>query len=244
MSPQRFLPSVVMIRHAQSEWNREGRFTGWADPGLTEVGEVEAVRAAGQLRERGFQFDKAYTSRLARARATAQIVLDEIGAQGVPLLADWRLNERHYGALQGEDKTSMAQRVGEDQVWRWRRGYLDRPPALSVDDPCHPRHDPKWSDIADADLPNGENLAATRARVMGFWTDEIVPQLRQGKRLLIASHGNTLRALIMGLHGMAVDEVESFEIPTGVPIVYVFSARGEPLGWHYLKSSGEAQHAA
>lgn len=244
MSPQLFLPSVIMIRHAQSEWNREGRFTGWADPGLTPVGEAEAARAAELLAKRGFQFDRAYTSRLQRARRTAEIVLQRSGHPGVPLLADWRLNERHYGALQGEDKSSMAQRVGEEQVWRWRRGYLDRPPMLEADDPRHPRHTSAWSGIGDDTLPNGESLAATRARAMTFWAEEITPQLRNGKRLLIASHGNTLRALIMGLHEMSVDEVERFEIPTGVPILYVFSAQGEPIGWHYLDAHDGVQTAA
>lgn len=228
------LPVVVMIRHAQSEWNREGRFTGWADPSLTDFGRDEAVRAAGALAEAGYSFDRVYTSRLSRARETADIVMRESGNTGIPVSADWRLNERHYGALQGEDKIAMAGRVGEDQVWRWRRGYLDRPPRLLDNDPEHPVHDPRWADIDPRQLPNGESLAATRERVMDFWREVIAPQIVDGKRLLISSHGNTLRALIMALHDMSVAEVEDFEIPTGVPIVYAFSPKGEPIGWHYL----------
>ncbi|MCB1786467.1 MAG: 2,3-diphosphoglycerate-dependent phosphoglycerate mutase [Gammaproteobacteria bacterium] len=244
MPNEMFMPVVVMIRHAQSEWNREGRFTGWADPGLTEVGEAEAVRAGQLLARRGLHFDAAYTSRLARARQTAETVLRLSGDADVPLVADWRLNERHYGALQGEDKAAMTARVGEHQVWRWRRGYLDRPPAMTADDPHHPARDARMADIDPAERPNGESLADTRRRVTGFWDTEIVPQIRAGRRLLIASHGNTLRALIMALDGMQQDQVEAFEIPTGVPILYVFSASGEPIGWHYLDPTADGLRAA
>lgn len=234
MPSQLMLPVVVMIRHAQSEWNREGRFTGWADPALTDAGRDEAIRAAHSLADAGYSFDRVHTSRLQRAQETADIVLRHSGNAGVPVSADWRLNERHYGALQGEDKIAMADRVGEDQVWRWRRGYLERPPRLLDDDPAHPSRDPRWADIDPRRLPNSESLAATRARAMDFWDEVISPQIIAGKRLMIASHGNTLRALIMALHDMSVAEVEDFEIPTGVPIVYVFSPKGEAIGWHYL----------
>ncbi|MCB1789978.1 MAG: 2,3-bisphosphoglycerate-dependent phosphoglycerate mutase [Gammaproteobacteria bacterium] len=240
MSSPLFIPSVVMIRHAQSEWNREGRFTGWADPPLTAAGRAEAERAGRVIAARGLSFDRAYSSRLLRARDTADIVLRTAGEVGVPLTADWRLNERHYGALQGQDKATMAARVGEQQVWRWRRGYVERPPEMAAGDPAHPLNDAKWIDVPSSQLPNGESLAQTRARVMRFWNEEITPQLRAGRRLFIASHGNTLRALIMALHGMRVDEVEAFEIPTGVPIVYAFSSRGEALGWHYLADGDQA----
>lgn len=242
MANQISLPSVVMIRHAQSTWNREGRFTGWADPPLTALGHTEAQRAGNTLAARGFRFDRAYTSRLIRARATAETVLRLVGDAGVPLLADWRLNERHYGALQGQDKAATVARVGQAQVRRWRRGYLDRPPAIAADQPEHPSHDPQWADIPGAQLPNGESLADTRERVIAFWRERVVPQLRDGRRLLVASHGNTLRALIMVLHGMSVDEVEAFEIPTGVPIVYAFTPGGEPIGWRYLHE-GNSQAA-
>lgn len=237
-------PRVVMIRHAQSEWNRAGRFTGWADPALTEEGRAEAYRAAARLAAGGFRFDRAYTSRLTRARDTALIVLRESGNREVPLTADWRLNERHYGALQGEDKAEMVARVGEHQVWRWRRGYLDQPPPLAAGDPRQLTQDPRWADIDTARLPNGETLAQTRERVMAFWQAEIAPCLQAGERLLISSHGNTLRALLMALDGMSVEQVEGFEIPTGVPIVYAFTPEGEPVGWHYLADEGEDRAAA
>lgn len=231
---------VILIRHAQSEWNRQNRFTGWADPGLTEAGVSEADRAARILLGRGMAFDTVYSSRLRRARDTASIVLDGIGQAGLPVMEDWRLNERHYGALQGEDKAAMLERVGERQVWRWRRGYLDRPPTLSDDDARHPVHDRAWVDVPRDRLPNGENLAETRERVIGFWLARVVPDLQAGRRVLVSSHGNTLRAMIMALQGMSVDAVERFEIPTGVPIAYDFSRRGVPIGWHYVDTDRDA----
>jgi 2,3-bisphosphoglycerate-dependent phosphoglycerate mutase len=226
--------TVVMIRHAQSEWNRQGRFTGWADPQLTAAGREEAVAAGRRLAEGGYRFDQAYSSRLSRAQATGRLVLRHSRNEDVPMRADWRLNERHYGALQGLSKVQMASRVGEEQVWRWRRSYLERPPVIAANDPQHPAHQAQWNDIPTRELPNGENLAQTRARVMAFWDEVVVPQLAEGRRILIASHGNTLRALLMGLEDMSVAQVESFEIPTGVPIAYRFGAHGEPLGWRYL----------
>ena len=231
---------VVLLRHAQSEWNRQNRFTGWANPGLTELGVAEAERAADTLSARGIGFDTVYSSRLRRARETADIVLDRLGRDDLAVATDWRLNERHYGALQGEDRAAMLARVGERQVWRWRRGYLDRPPQLADDDRRHPAHDPAWADIPRARLPNGERLVDARERVLDFWLDRVVPDLQAGRQVLVASHGNTLRALIMALHGMSVDEVERFEIPTGVPIVYAFSRRGLPIGWHYLDDDRDA----
>lgn len=232
------LPIVIMIRHAQSEWNREGRFTGWADPALTEAGHAGAVQVGQQLARQGFRFDAVYCSRLRRARDTARAVLSSCGAGAAPLTEDWRLNERHYGALQGERKATVIARVGEAQVWRWRRGYRDRPPGLASGHPKHPARDPKWAGIDPRLLPNGESLAQTRLRVMRFWDELIQPQILPGRRLLIASHGNTLRALIMALQGMDPRVVESFEIPTGVPIAHLFSAGGSPLGWHYLDTGG------
>jgi 2,3-bisphosphoglycerate-dependent phosphoglycerate mutase len=235
MKAQEEQNAVVMIRHAQSEWNREGRFTGWADPQLTAAGRDEALVAGRGLAQAGYRFDVSYTSRLGRAQATGRLVLRYSRNGGASMHADWRLNERHYGALQGRDKEQMARQVGEEQVWRWRRGYHDRPPAMAANDPQHPAHQPQWSDIATRALPNGESLAQTRERVMAFWNDVVAPHLRAGQRILIASHGNTLRALLMGLENMSVEQVESFEIPTGVPIVYHVGAHGEPLGWRYLE---------
>lgn len=225
---------VVLIRHAQSEWNREGRFTGWADPPLTRLGRREAHTAAKAIDESGIVFGHAYSSRLARARETATILLDHQAGRSPGLVEDWRLNERHYGRLQGQNKRDTAASVGDEQVWRWRRGYGDTPPLVGTDDPAHPRHLAQWADLDPRDLPAGESLAQVRERVLSFWSEQIVPKIGSGETVLVASHGNTLRALLMALDGMTVEGVEAFEIPTGVPIVYSFSPTGRPLGWRYL----------
>ncbi len=230
------MKDVVMIRHAQSTWNAESRFTGWANPPLTELGINEAHRAANALTEAGMQFDCVFTSVLKRARQTADIIVEDLGQTGVPIIEDWRLCERHYGALQGKNKIEMAKEVGEDQVWRWRRGYEDTPPALDENDERHPRFSPLFSTLPKDQLPSVENLAATRARAVASWDELIVPELSQGKRILLSSHGNTLRALIMHLSGMSPAEVEKFEIPTGTPIVYRFDEHNEPVSWQYLES--------
>lgn len=226
---------VVMIRHAQSTWNAEGKFTGWADPPLTQSGLDEAVKAGKTLREHGYHFDRIFTSRLQRAAITAQIVLEQMGAPEVPVEADWRLNERHYGALQGQSKEQLRERAGDEQVHRWRRGYHDTAPALSDDDPRHPKFDQRYADLPREVLPDVESLADTRKRAFAFWQEKAEPALARGERLLISAHGNTLRALIMELAGMSEQEVEEFEIPTGMPIVYTFDVNGTPLSWRYLQ---------
>jgi 2,3-bisphosphoglycerate-dependent phosphoglycerate mutase len=233
---------VVLIRHAQSQWNLENRFTGWADPPLTAAGIEEAHRAGALLRVLGYHFDAAYSSRLQRARTTLAILLEELQQQDIPRQATWQLNERHYGALQGMDKAEASARHGEQQVWRWRRGYEDRAEPLARDDARHPCRDPLCRDIDPAHLPAVENLAETRTRVTRFWQTEIAPRIRHGERLLISAHGNTLRALLMELAGMSVAEVEGFEIPTATPIVYHFDRDANPLDWHYL--SGQNHRAA
>jgi 2,3-bisphosphoglycerate-dependent phosphoglycerate mutase len=235
---------VVLIRHAQSQWNLENRFTGWADPGLTASGIAEARRAAHDLERHGYVFDRAYSSRLQRAVATRDLILDETGQAHVPRAEDWRLNERHYGALQGLDKTEATARVGEQQVWRWRRGYTDRAAPIVVTDPGHPCNDPAYADVDPARLPSVENLAETRERVVEFWEDTVIPRVRAGDRLLISAHGNTLRALIMALSGMSVDAVEAFEIPTATPIVYTLTPSGRALNWQYLAPGQDARHPA
>jgi len=237
-SPAGSVP-VVLIRHAQSQWNRENRFTGWADPPLTDTGIAEAHAAGSRLREQGFVFDAAYSSRLQRAVTTLDILLAELGQTNIPRQSAWQLNERHYGALQGLDKAEATREHGEQQVWRWRRGYHDRAGALSRADARHSCHDPLCRDIDPAHLPDVENLAETRARVMRYWEEEIDPRIRRGERLLISAHGNTLRALIMGLSNMRVAEVEAFEIPTATPIVYHFKRDGAPLDWGYLDGQDE-----
>ncbi|MBI1424711.1 MAG: 2,3-bisphosphoglycerate-dependent phosphoglycerate mutase [Gammaproteobacteria bacterium] len=225
---------VVMIRHAQSQWNLDNRFTGWADPPLTAAGIAEAKQAGENLREHGFRFDAAYSSRLERAIQTLDILLDALGQADIPRYQDWRLNERHYGQLQGLNKADMTAQVGEQQVWRWRRSYEEQATPLLRTDPTHPANNPKYADVDPALLPGVENLAQTRARVAAFWQDQIVPRLVKGERILISGHGNTLRALLMELAGMSVAEVESFEIPTATPILYEFDHHARPLEWRYL----------
>jgi 2,3-bisphosphoglycerate-dependent phosphoglycerate mutase len=229
--------TVVMIRHAQSQWNRENRFTGWADPPLTDAGVNEAVRAGELLRAAGYQFDTAFSSRLQRAGITLDILLQVVGQTGIDRHQDWRLNERHYGALQGRHKSDVIKQYGEEQVWRWRRGYHDAPTAMLRSDPNHPLQSPLFADIDPARLPDVESLAETRGRVMAFWQEQAMPRIRQGRRLLISAHGNTLRALIMDLAEIGEDEVESFEIPTATPIVYEFDEQGRPVHWRYLESA-------
>lgn len=227
---------VVMIRHAQSTWNAEGRFTGWADPPLTALGIAEADKAGRLLQQHGYHFSRVFTSRLQRADTTARIILGCLRQETTQVEPDWRLNERHYGALQGRSKQELTDQVGEAQVHRWRRGYQDTAPALAIDDTRHPKFDARYQDLDPALLPAVESLADTRVRAMAFWQEQVVPAMLQGEKILISAHGNTLRAIIMALDGMSEAEVEKFEIPTGTPIVYRFNSKGEPLGWEYLES--------
>ena len=225
---------VVLIRHAQSQWNLENRFTGWANPPLTQAGLHEAEHAGRMLHEHGYQFDVAFSSRLTRAQQTLDVILDTLQQSDIPQYQDWRLNERHYGLLQGVNKAEKSKEVGEQQVWRWRRGYEDKAEPLPRTDPTHPVNDPLYHDVDPVLLPDVENLVETRTRVMQFWQERIAPYIRLGERVLISGHGNTLRALIMGLADLSVEQVESFEIPTGEPIIYNFNRHAEPISWHYL----------
>ncbi len=226
---------VVLIRHAQSQWNLENRFSGWADPELTEVGLLEAEAAGRLLDDRGFCFDNAYCSRLKRSLITLERIFKVMGHKPVPVEADWRLNERHYGALQGRFKTPEDHNTTPEQIWRWRRSYLDKAAPLALEDPRHPTQNPLYSDVDPARLPAVENLQETRARVTEFWRERVVPDITAGKRVFISSHGNTLRALLMELAAMSVEQVESFEIPTGIPIVVQLGSDGTFEDWAYLK---------
>ena len=237
-------PQVVLIRHAQSEWNRQNRFTGWADPPLTDTGVIEAVQAGDLLMAKGFDFNVAYSSRLQRAVNTLDILLTRLDKTHMPRAQDWRLNERHYGVLQGVNKTEAMQQAGEHQVWRWRRGYEDRAEPVLRTNPTHPAHDPLYADIEPHMLPGVENLAQTRQRVMEFWREQVAPRIKNGERVLISAHGNTLRALLMDLAGMTIAQVESFEIPTATPILCDFDRNGQLTNWQYLEKNYQAARFA
>ncbi len=214
------MPTLVLIRHGQSAWNLENRFTGWTDVDLSPAGRAEAALAGRLLKEEGHAFDQAYTSVLTRAIRTLWIVLEEMERMWTPQVASWRLNERHYGALQGLDKAETAQRHGAEQVRIWRRGFDQPPPPLALDDPRHPRQDPRYAGLEPALLPASESLKDTLARVMPYWHQEIAPSLRLGRRVLVAAHGNSLRALCKHLLNLSDQDIPGLEIPTGNPLVF------------------------
>ena len=215
-------PWVVLFRHGHSEWNLTDRFTGWTDIPLTEVGIAEAVAAGRQLAQAGFAFDEVHGSVLQRTRQTAETLLAAMGTPDVPFLTTWRLNERHYGALQGMNKREIFATWGEEASRRWWRGYYEPPPPLAPDDPRHPRFDPHYAALAPEDLPASESLRDCQQRTLPYWHEVLVPRLRAGRRLLVISHGNTLRGLVMHLDGLSAEAMEKVEIPSGVPLVYRF----------------------
>ena len=223
---------LVLCRHGQSDWNLKNLFTGWTDVGLTSKGRDEAAAAGQSLGELDFQIDIAFTSVLKRAIHTLWIMLDELDRVWIPVVRDWRLNERHYGALQGLDKAETAAKYGADQVHIWRRSYATPPPTLDIDDERHPSHDPRYAGIEN--LPATESLATTLDRVMPCWDETIAPQLRLGKNLLIAAHGNSLRALVKMLDNVSEDEITGFNIPTGIPLVYELDDDLQPLSSRFL----------
>jgi len=237
---------LVLIRHGESQWNRENRFTGWKDVPLSDKGVGEAREAGQRLRAAGFEFDGAYTSLLKRAISTLQLVLDETDQLWVPVTKDWRLNERHYGALTGLDKAETAARHGEEQVLIWRRSYDIPPPAYSEGDSANPSIDRRYAKLSSAELPRAESLKDTVARVVPYWNAQIAPRVRAGERLIIAAHGNSLRALVKHLDGIADDKIVALNIPTGIPLVYELDANLKPSASRYLASDVEiaaAQHA-
>lgn len=225
---------AVLLRHGESTWNAANRFTGWTDVELTRTGEVEAEQAARLLVEAGLRFDRAFTSVLARATHTLDIVLDRLGQSAIPVTHDWRLNERHYGALQGLNKADTAERLGKEQVQRWRRSFEVRPPALDPADDRHPRHDPRYAHLDPAQLPATESLQDTLARVLPCWEEAIAPRIRAGERVLVVAHGNSLRALVMHLDRIAPADVPGLHIPTGIPLVYAFDDALQPQARRYL----------
>ncbi len=226
---------LVLVRHGQSMWNLENRFTGWTDVELSEQGIKEAKEAGKVLKEKGFGFDVAYTSVLKRANDTLGYILKELGEQDIPVKKSWRLNERHYGALQGLNKDETKEKYGEEQVLLWRRSTDVRPPALSKDDERYPGNDPKYSELKENELPTTENLIDTIERVMVYWNSDIVKDLEEGKRVIIAAHGNSLRGLIKYLDNMTDEEVIKLELQTGNPICYELDDDLKPIRHYYLK---------
>ena len=225
---------VVLLRHGQSQWNLENRFTGWHDVDLTEQGQTEA-RAAGQvLKENGFVFDKAYSSLLKRAIRTLWLALEELDQVWLPVRRDWRLNERHYGALQGLNKAETAEKHGEDQVLIWRRSYDVPPPPMEKDDEGYAGNDIRYADVPEADIPLTECLKDTVDRFLPYWHETIAPDIKAGKRVIIAAHGNSLRALVKYLDDLSEEEVLKLNIPTGMPLVYELDADLKPIKNYYL----------
>ena len=228
------MKQLVMIRHGQSTWNLENRFTGWTDVDLSEKGRAEARAAGLLLRESGYDFDCAMTSMLRRAIRTLWIVLDEMDLMWIPVQSSWRLNERHYGVLQGLDKAKTAEKYGEGQVHLWRRSYTVAPAPLSRSDPGHPCHDRRYSDIPPEALPSSESLEDTLNRVLPFWHESIAPRIREGHKIILAAHGNSMRALVKYLEGISDEDIAGLNIPTGIPMIYELTDQLEVSNRFYL----------
>ena len=238
------MKTLVLLRHGESTWNLENRFTGWTDVDLTPKGVAEAHAAARLLKEGGFTFDVAYVSLLKRAIRTLWIVLDDMDLMWLPVERNWRLNERHYGDLQGLDKAETAAKFGDAQVLAWRRSYGDPPPLLKAGDPRHPSLDRRYSDLSREEMPVGESLKDTVARFLPYWHECIAPAIRSGKRVLVAAHGNSIRALIKYLDDVPESEIVGLNIPTGIPLVYELGDDLEPRKHYYLGDPDAAKKAA
>ena len=228
------MKQIVFVRHGESVWNKENRFTGWQDVDLSEKGRAEALEAGRVLLKEGFDFDLAYCSVLRRAITTLWGIQDQMDRLWIPVEKSWRLNERHYGALTGLDKAETAARHGEAQVKIWRRSYDTPPPALDLEDPRHPRFDAKYKNVPVAELPLGESLKTTVDRVLPFWTKTVVPSLQSGNKILLVAHGNSLRALIQHLEQMSPAEIMEVNVPTGIPLVYDLDDNLKVVGKRYL----------
>ncbi len=237
------MPQLVLLRHGQSIWNLEGRFTGWTDIDLSPKG-VEEAQSAGRLLKRcGFVFDIAYTSVLKRAIRTLWIVLDEMDLMWIPVKKSWRLNERYYGAFQGMSKLEIEAKFGKLQVHKWRRGYRDQPPAVNKGNGRWPRNDPRYRDLDPSQLPLTESLEQTLWRLLPYWRKEVAPDLRNGMQVFISSHGNTIRALVKHLEVITDEEIENVEIPTGIPLVYELNNDLCPVSKFYLRDSVDSRKA-
>ncbi len=232
---------LVLLRHGQSTWNLENRFTGWTDVGLTDQGRAEAISAAKLLKDGGYMFDVAYTSVLRRAIQTLWIVLQEMQLEWIPIINAWELNERHYGALQGLNKAETAQKYGEAQVKIWRRSYDVPPPPLDLNDERHPRFDPRYAGLKPEQLPGTESLKITLERVLPYWHTVVAPEVKNGRRVLISAHGNSLRALVKYLDDVSEQEIPELNIPTGIPLIYELDDNLRPLNHYYL---GDAEAVA
>ncbi len=234
---------VVLLRHGESVWNKENLFTGWTDVDLSDRGREEGREAGSGLKEHGFSFDVAFTSVLKRAIRTLWLTLDEMDLMWIPVHRDWRLNERHYGALQGLNKAETAKKFGETQVKLWRRSYDIRPPALAEEDPRHPRHDARYRELSQEEIPATECLKDTLARFLPCWHNCIAPMVYSGKRVLIVAHGNSLRALVKYLDGVSDAEIVDLNIPTGIPLVYELKEDLKPIRHYYLGDAESVQKA-
>jgi 2,3-bisphosphoglycerate-dependent phosphoglycerate mutase len=235
---------LVLLRHGESTWNKENRFTGWTDVDLSETGRAEALEAGRLMAAEKYEFDVAYTSVLKRAIRTLWIALDALDMLWIPVHNSWRLNERHYGALQGLNKAETAAKHGEEQVKTWRRSYDTPPPLLPPEDPQHPSWDRRYGDVPPDQLPVGESLKDTVNRFLPYWHETIAPEIRRGRRVLIVAHGNSLRALVMYLDSLTQDQVVELNIPTGIPLVYQLNDQLRPLSKFYLGDAEAARRAA
>lgn len=238
------MKKLVLIRHGESTWNVDNRFTGWTDVDLSPKGVGEAHEAARLLKEGGYTFDVAHTSTLKRAIRTLWLLLDDMDLMWLPVHRSWRLNERHYGALQGLNKAETAAKYGDAQVLTWRRSFADPPPALTPDDDRHPCHDRRYAGLSAEELPACESLKDTIARFLPYWHQTIAPDVSAGKRVIVAAHGNSLRALVKYLDNMGDDEVVGLNIPTGVPLVYELDDDLKPLTHYYLGDPDAVRKAA
>lgn len=234
---------LVLIRHGESQWNKENRFTGWIDVDLSQVGVAEATKCGKALKEQGYIFDIAYTSVLKRALRTCWLVLEQLDMLWIPVEKTWRLNERHYGALQGLDKSETAAKHGEDQVKIWRRSYDTPPPAMPKDDPNSPSKDPRYKSVPSEELPVGESLKDTVGRFLPYWKETIAPMIKSGKKVLIVAHGNSLRALMQHLEKMTPDEIMGVNLPTGIPLVYELDKDLNVIKKSFIGSEEEVKKA-
>ncbi|MEO8355323.1 MAG: 2,3-diphosphoglycerate-dependent phosphoglycerate mutase [Chloroflexota bacterium] len=235
---------LVLVRHGQSTWNLENRFTGWTDVGLTDLGRVEALEAGRLLKQAGYVFDVAYTSVLRRAIQTLWVVLQEMNLEWIPVTNAWQLNERHYGALQGLNKAETAAKFGDAQVKIWRRSYDVPPPALEEMDERHPRFDPRYASLTPEQLPATESLKITLERVLPYWESTLSPAIKSGQRVIVAAHGNSIRALVKYLDNISESEITELNIPTGLPLVYELDGDLNPIKSYYLGDPEEAARKA